>query len=162
MPKLQISLLEHGEVIHELTGECISIGRHADNTIPIDDASVSTHHAEIRLREGAYYLKDLDSTNGTRVNDNPDGEWQLKEGDRILFGNIEAFFSSETEKAPLPAAQEIATLPAAESQPPSGFNNASPFKRKAKQKTPGGALSMTLAAVAILIFIAAMVFLYSL
>jgi pSer/pThr/pTyr-binding forkhead associated (FHA) protein len=53
-----------------------SIGRRSDNDILIDDTAVSGHHAVIEAREDDYldghfgfFLKDLNSTNGTYVND---------------------------------------------------------------------------------------------
>lgn len=159
MPKLQISLLEHGEVTHELSGDRISVGRHADNAVQIDDASISTHHAEIRLEDGSYWLKDLNSTNGTRVNDKSGGEWQLQEGDKIRFGKVVAFFVSDSSqvKAPMPEADEPVVAAAEQSKTPSSFSNASPFKTKAKESTPGGLLSIIVAIVAILVFLAMVV-----
>lgn len=159
MPKLQISLLEHGEVTRELTDDWISVGRHTDNSIQIDDPSVSTHHAELRLKEGVYHLKDLGSTNGTRVNGDSKGEWELREGDRIQFGKVEALYvSGEQAPAPLPETELASPVAAAEtSQRPASFTNASPFKSKVKEKNPGGTASMVLAIFAILLFVAAIV-----
>ena len=45
MPKLQVFLPDGGgEVSHELTGDTVTIGRLPDNTIQIDNISVSSHH----------------------------------------------------------------------------------------------------------------------
>src|SRR3954465_14170787 len=91
MPRLLVSLPDGSEVTHELTEEVITLGRVDDNMIQIDDASVSSHHAELSLRGDEYILKDIGSTNGTRVNGTtaePDTEIVLKAGDRITFGNI--------------------------------------------------------------------------
>lgn len=59
----------------DLGSEQISIGRHADNTIQIDDVSVSGHHAIIRQKSSDYldgvvevFVEDLSSTNGTFLN----------------------------------------------------------------------------------------------
>jgi pSer/pThr/pTyr-binding forkhead associated (FHA) protein len=59
----------------DLASEQISIGRHGDNTIQIDDVSVSGHHAVIRLKKSDYldgvvevFVEDLGSTNGTFLN----------------------------------------------------------------------------------------------
>ena len=68
MRKLQIILPDGTESTHELTEDVVTLGRLSDNTIRIDDASVSSHHAQFTLAGGEYRLKDLNSTNGTRVN----------------------------------------------------------------------------------------------
>lgn len=44
------------------------LGRAADNTIRVDDVTVSSHHARIVFRSGQWILEDLGSRNGTRVN----------------------------------------------------------------------------------------------
>ena len=55
MPKLIIS-----GVTHELVDEAITIGRGPDNTIVVNDPSISTHHAQLLLERDTYRLKDLD------------------------------------------------------------------------------------------------------
>src|SRR5881628_1428557 len=81
MPKLVIS-----GTVYELVEDLITIGRGPDNTIIINDPSVSTHHAQLQLAGETYRLKDLDSTNGTRVNGIPVTETVLHLDDRIRFG----------------------------------------------------------------------------
>ncbi len=68
-------------------GNCTVIGRdqHSDFCIHLD--SVSRHHAKIeRLADGRYRLTDLDSTNGTFVNDVRVREWDLDPGDAVRCG----------------------------------------------------------------------------
>ena len=81
MPKLVIS-----GTVYELPDELITIGRAPDNLIVLEDPSVSGRHAEIRLVGAAFHLKDLGSTNGTRVNGTAITEAKLAHGDRIRFG----------------------------------------------------------------------------
>jgi pSer/pThr/pTyr-binding forkhead associated (FHA) protein len=83
MPKLLIA-----GMVHELTDELVTIGRAPDNTIVLYDPSVSGHHAELELSGDTYRLKDLDSTNGTRVNGIPTTETLLRFDDRIRFGSL--------------------------------------------------------------------------
>ena len=45
-----------------------TVGRHADNTIAIDDSFVSGSHAELLFDSGAWWMQDLGSTNGSWVN----------------------------------------------------------------------------------------------
>ena len=151
MSKIVIFLPDAGEVIHELTAAQISVGRTEESDIWIDDPSVSVRHAEFALVGGRYTLRDLGSTNGIRVNGKAVSEAQLNPGDRVRFGSVEGVFEPEAvqhEPQPLPP-QESA--PAAQSQKPSDFGNASPFKRKAVQKNPvqTGALAAGIAALAV-------------
>ena len=45
-----------------------SIGRSPTNTIPVPDTYASAQHALLTLREGQWWLEDLDSRNGTLLN----------------------------------------------------------------------------------------------
>lgn len=160
MPKLKLQMPEAGEVVHELVDDMITLGRVDDNSVQIEDASVSSHHAQLnRSGSGNYHLKDLNSTNGTRVNGTPVTDVQLRHGDRVRFGKIEgAYFSdSDDSSQPLPAADEPEALPAAESRRPTNFENASPFLKKTAKKDPAGRAIMAAAIVAIVLFIVAVV-----
>src|SRR5437868_15526299 len=130
MPKLIIS-----GVTHELVDEAITIGRGADNTIVVNDPSISTHHAQLLLEGDTYRLKDLDSTNGTRVNGKPVTETVLRFDDRIRFGEAEALYESSeaTRLKPLPIPEEISTQFTADSAAQSHFTSASLFRRQEAQ-----------------------------
>ena len=45
--------------------------------------SVSRRHARLSFRDGHWVLRDLDSTNGTRVNGTPVVRYRLEPGDRL-------------------------------------------------------------------------------
>ncbi len=157
MPKLQVALPDGTTASHDLTDETITLGRVADNMIQIDDASVSSHHAEL-VRDGDdYILRDLDSTNGTRLNGQPHREGKLKEGDQVRFGNIETLYESENpaDAQPMPQEAAAALQPAAQSVRPSNFTNASPFQTKKKKKDPAAMAILAFGIVAILAFAAA-------
>ena len=130
MPKLIIS-----GVTHELVDEAITIGRGPDNTIVVNDPSISTHHAQLLLEGDTYRLKDLESTNGTRVNGKPVTETVLRFDDRIRFGAAEARYESSEVggSKPLPKPEEIKAQFAADSAAPSHFTGASPFRRQQQQ-----------------------------
>lgn len=69
----------------------ISIGRLSDNQIVIDSKLASRHHAIIQKIKDAYFLKDLDSTNGTFLNDKlipKDKYVKLNLKDKITIGNV--------------------------------------------------------------------------
>lgn len=154
MPKLSI-LLESARSTHELTEERITIGRSSDNMIQIDDQSVSGRHAQLLLLAERYQLKDLDSTNGTRVNGENVTEVFLRVGDRVRFGKVEARYESEVtgDAQPLPDAGEIEARPAEMSAKPADFTNASPFPNRQKEKDVVATAVMAVGAIAILAFV---------
>ncbi len=153
MPKLVIS-----GTAHELVEELITIGRGPDNMIIINDPSVSTHHAELQLTGETYRLKDLDSTNGTRVNGIPVTETGLRFDDRIRFGAAEARYEPDTiGSQPLPQLEEIKARPAELSAVPVDFTNASPFPRRKEQEDPIRNAVFAGLAIAVLIFLGSMI-----
>lgn len=68
-------------------GEEVSIGREASNTVSIGDISVSRHHCTIKGAHEQFHIRDLESHNGTFVNDVPIKERNLAHGDQIKVGN---------------------------------------------------------------------------
>jgi hypothetical protein len=48
-----------------------TLGRVAGNTIVVDDPHTSARHAELRFARGQWWLRDLGSSNGTLLNDEP-------------------------------------------------------------------------------------------
>jgi NADPH-dependent 2,4-dienoyl-CoA reductase/sulfur reductase-like enzyme/pSer/pThr/pTyr-binding forkhead associated (FHA) protein len=74
------------------------IGRQTGVFLLIDHASVSRRHAEISPVAGEYLLRDLGSSNGTRVNAlllPPGSTHLLSSGDRLQFGNVTYLFQRE-------------------------------------------------------------------
>jgi diguanylate cyclase (GGDEF)-like protein len=65
----------------------VVIGRGSDCDIRINDHSVSRRHARIQPGAEGYYAVDLNSTNGTFVNDVPASMQKLKDGDYLRVGN---------------------------------------------------------------------------
>jgi CheY-like chemotaxis protein len=96
MPILRIKLPDRPvDVTHVLEGERITVGRGPDNTIQINDRTVSKHHAELLAVHGHYRLHDLDATNRTCVDGQPVTDFHLLENCQVLFGTVEAEFSPE-------------------------------------------------------------------
>ena len=65
------------------------IGRGQDAQFRLPDTGVSRRHLEIRWDGQVAMLSDLNSTNGTTVNNAPVQEWQLADGDVIRVGHSE-------------------------------------------------------------------------
>jgi pSer/pThr/pTyr-binding forkhead associated (FHA) protein len=67
-----------------------TFGRKSGNTVAIDDdATVSGAHAEIAYEDGRFYIEDLGSTNGTKVNGralSPKVPMALSDGDEVTLG----------------------------------------------------------------------------
>lgn len=74
---------------HVLQKEETSIGRDRDNDIVLDSDSVSRWHAKIEHRDNVFFIMDLQSTNGTFVNDEPEPVTtsQLRRGDQVKIGD---------------------------------------------------------------------------
>ena len=83
MAKLIISL--DGVTVREvvLDRDHISLGRRPYNHIVLDNLSVSGDHAIFQYEDGAFYVEDLNSTNGTSVNGVKVKRQQLWHGDVI-------------------------------------------------------------------------------
>jgi len=83
---------------YEFDKPMITIGRHPDNDIAIDNMAVSGHHAKIDLIGGDYYVTDLKSLNGTFVNERRVVSSKLMHNDRVLVGKHEIVFINEAQK----------------------------------------------------------------
>lgn len=65
-------------------------GRADDNTIILDEETVSGHHARLSFQGGQWLLEDLGSKNGTAVNDLVLEDLMVVTfGDEIRFGNVD-------------------------------------------------------------------------
>ena len=72
-----------------VTSMAVTVGRMPGSTIVIDDSRVSRRHAEIGVTDdGSLTVRDLGSTNGTKVNGIRISETTVTEGDEIEFGGI--------------------------------------------------------------------------
>jgi len=70
----------------EFDDEVVKVGRSEDCQLAFDEMGVSWAHAEIRRRDGDYWIIDQGSTNGTYVNDERAHNARLKDGDVLKFG----------------------------------------------------------------------------
>jgi len=66
----------------------VRVGRREGNDWVLQDGSVSGTHCEIEKRETGFQIRDLGSTNGTKVNNEPIKESPLFRNDIILMGEI--------------------------------------------------------------------------
>jgi pSer/pThr/pTyr-binding forkhead associated (FHA) protein len=93
---------------HELKADKTTIGRVEDNTFPIAEPSVSSHHCEVVLRGGEVVVRDLNSTNGTYINGERVTESVLKTKQILRLGQIELRLETDAPAAPgAPAKKQL-------------------------------------------------------
>jgi hypothetical protein len=68
------------------------VGRSPDSHVCIDSPEVSREHALVAADVSGFVLRDLNSPNGTLVNDEKISEHPLVDGDRITIGGVELVF----------------------------------------------------------------------
>ena len=114
MPKLLLKF--NAAVIKEIpiTQEVMTVGRKPDNDVVIDNPAVSSHHCKIFRQADAYFVEDLDSTNGTYINDKRVMKGGLHHNDVVGLATKHALVFVEDVPPPPPAAPPAAENPAAE------------------------------------------------
>jgi len=78
--------------IFALNEETLVIGRETAANLCIADASVSRRHSKIEKKESGFVISDLESLNGTFVNDLPVRSRVLEHGDRVRIGDSQFVF----------------------------------------------------------------------
>jgi len=93
-----------------------SIGRSPGNDVVIDNLAVSGHHARLSLDEDHYVLEDMNSLNGTFLNNQRIRRSTLKDGDEIMIGKHTLVYKQEGAVA-APSVGFRSAEPAAPAQP---------------------------------------------
>jgi transcriptional regulator with GAF, ATPase, and Fis domain len=81
-----------GESRHPLGAEAVVLGRAADAGIRVEDRSLSSHHCRFEPIPGGWKVVDLESRNGTFVNDVLVAQRRLEDGDRLRVGRVSLRF----------------------------------------------------------------------
>jgi len=98
----RLILMFNKQVIKEypFLKDSITIGRKDDNVIVVDNLAVSGYHARMDKTGDDYLLTDLQSTNGTFVNDKRVVSHKLSHGDNVVIGkHVILFVSADKGKA---------------------------------------------------------------
>ncbi len=96
METLHIYLKEGDEFQFPLIEEKISVGRLPDNSIHLQDAFCSGHHAFLYAVDNGYVIRDNNSKNGTFLNGKRiPGRAELKKGDEILIGTTRIVYEKK-------------------------------------------------------------------
>jgi len=102
MPSLTLKFKEN--IIGEFSleeGKSLTIGRHKDNDIVIENLGASGRHAKIDSLDNSYLFTDLGSTNGSFINEKPITSYRLKQGDIITIAKHDLHFAyGEGESEP--------------------------------------------------------------
>ena len=97
----RLILMFNKQVVKEypLMKDSITVGRQVENTIQIDNLAVSGFHARIDQAGPDFILTDLQSTNGTFVNDQKVVSHKLSHGDNVVIGkHVLLFVATDTGK----------------------------------------------------------------
>ncbi|MEL7500068.1 MAG: SpoIIE family protein phosphatase [Planctomycetota bacterium] len=88
----------------------VIIGRHPECEVQIDDGSVSRQHAKITYDQGQYYIQDLNSRNGTFLNDYPvHAPTKIFDQSEIKICDISLVFSLSDEPSRIRQRQTVET-----------------------------------------------------
>ncbi len=85
---------EPGQDRLALVGNRTAVGREGAD-IELDDPALSSRHFEIEARGAEFFIRDLDSSNGTFVNGNRIRATQLAPGDKVKAGQTQLIFRTE-------------------------------------------------------------------
>jgi len=93
----KLILTQNDQVIKEypLNKECLTVGRRPENDIQIDNLAISGQHCQIINILNDSFIEDLNSTNGTIVNDRPIKKHALANGDVIKLGDHQLKYVNE-------------------------------------------------------------------
>jgi len=95
MEREQFSLTMNGRT-RVLSERRVVLGRSKECDVQVPDANVSRRHAELRQEGAAWWVVDLDSTNGTEVNGKRVPRAKLAVGDTIVLGETELVFGRKS------------------------------------------------------------------
>lgn len=85
--------LEDGTLMDcHLDAKTLTIGRHPENDLVLQDTSISSRHAELRREPDGFWIRDMGSTNKTQVNGEDIDEILLADRDKIAFGDLKAVY----------------------------------------------------------------------
>ncbi|GAA3799067.1 FHA domain-containing protein [Micrococcus endophyticus] len=81
-----------------LDQDVVTVGRHPDADIFLDDVTVSRRHAEFRAEAGGHRLVDMNSLNGTFVNHDRVDDVLLRSGMHVQIGKYRLTYFTSTQR----------------------------------------------------------------
>jgi pSer/pThr/pTyr-binding forkhead associated (FHA) protein/tetratricopeptide (TPR) repeat protein len=101
MAVLRIQNPEGGERIVELGSDPVTVGRSSDSTVPVTDVKLSRKHCMFAQSARGFYVEDLNSRNGTKVNGKDVQRHLLRNGDLVEAGSVAILFEAASPRAQL-------------------------------------------------------------
>jgi VWFA-related protein len=96
LPRARLIILQNGVQSEVVIQEAETmIGREASNAVVIRDPMASRRHAKIIVENGEFWIEDLKSLNGTRVNGEAISRRKLAANDQIKIGEVVLTFKPE-------------------------------------------------------------------
>jgi len=113
--------MKFGDVYRLVPGQVTRLGRAPSNEIIIADDACSRNHCEIFHRDGSWFVRDLNSRNGTHIDGELlDGESLIRQGQKLQVGECELVFTHDlSEVLPDEAGPEADDHPTATLHPES-------------------------------------------
>jgi FHA domain len=116
MAKIIVSLDDNMIKVVPLDKDRMTLGRRPYNDIVVDNLAVSGEHAALQVIGNEYFIEDLNSTNGTFINEQKIKRQILKHGDTIEIGKYEIKYvidDTNPNSSIVGAAAAVAAPPAA-------------------------------------------------
>lgn len=106
-----------------------AIGRNSTNILSFDNETISGRHCVIEKNGKRFTVRDLESTNGTRVNSRSITEADLKPKDLIQIGSMEFMFDARPEEVMQTSVETNTSVEVSDgpTEAPKTFNSISPF-----------------------------------
>lgn len=100
MPRVTITVPDRKSQPYRfsLDRKSVTLGRGSENDIVVDCGSVSVRHAVMERTDGGYQLRDLGSTNGTKLDGRSCEVVDLFDGAPVKIGDVEFGFSLSPEE----------------------------------------------------------------
>lgn len=100
MPRVTITVPDKNSQPYRfaLDRKSVSLGRGSENDIVVDCSSVSVNHAVMERTKGGYRLRDLGSTNGTKLGGKTRDEIELTDGITAQLGDVSFDFTLTSEE----------------------------------------------------------------
>jgi two-component system, NtrC family, response regulator GlrR len=92
----------HDGTVHELASERFVIGADPRADLAIDDPTLSKFHCELRIVDGACFVRDLGSRNGTSIDHVPILEAPLRDGAILALGRTRVRFEVGAREVEIP------------------------------------------------------------
>lgn len=141
MPRVLITVSEQTPQPYrfDLDRSSVKIGRGSDNDIAVNCRSVSVHHAVMERVPGGYQLRDLESTNGTKIAGTRLAIIELTDGVSAKLGDVSFDFSLTAEEQSILAQEAPQETPEVEQE--ADIPEAPPAPRQPRRPAKPASLS---------------------